>query len=467
MAAEWHQTTLGAVASQEGYGVVDGPFGSNLPASSYTVTGVPVIRGSNLTLGLGRFNAESFVFVSEETAQRLARSLCNPQDIVFTKKGTLGQTGLVPDDGYEQYLISSNQMKLTVDKALADPLYVYYYVSSPQSVQKILRDSEATGVPKTNLAYLKDFPICFPSLDEQKAIAHILGTLDDKIELNRQMNATLEAMAQALFKSWFVDFDPVIDNALAAGNPIPESLHTRAEARKALGDQRKPLPEGIQNQFPSRFVFNDDLGWVPEGWVVSPLIDFGEIICGKTPSKKISEYFGGDIPFIKIPDMHNEMFVVSPTEYLSQSGAKSQTKKSVPRGSVCVSCIATVGKVVITTQESHTNQQINSIIPNSDWMMLYLYFSMLDLYKQFHDLASGGSATLNMNTGVFSRVEIVRPDEKALKFFDAQTKGMVKMIEGNLLEIETLSKLRDTLLPKLLSGQLRIPEAEQQLAEVL
>ena len=104
---------------------------------------------------------------------------------------------------------------------------------------------------------------------EQKAIAHILGTLDDKIELNRQMNATLEAMAQALFKSWFVDFDPVIDNALAAGNSIPEPLQAKAEVRAALGDQRKPLPEAIQKQFPSRFVFSEEMGWIPEGWEVN------------------------------------------------------------------------------------------------------------------------------------------------------------------------------------------------------
>ncbi len=277
MEGNWHQSTLGNIASREGNGLVDGPFGSNLPASSYTETGVPVIRGSNLTLGLGRFNAESFVFVSEETSQRLSRSLCKPQDIVFTKKGTLGQTGLIPENGYAQYLISSNQMKLRVDKALADPLYVYYYVSSPQSVQKILRDSEATGVPKTNLAYLKDFPIQLPSLSKQKAIAHILGSLDDKIELNRQMNETLEAMAQALFKSWFVDFDPVIDNALAAGNPIPEALQAKAAARQALGDKRKPLPEAIQQQFPSAFEYSDELSWIPKGWKVLPFASLAHL----------------------------------------------------------------------------------------------------------------------------------------------------------------------------------------------
>lgn len=467
MAASWQQSTLGEIASGEGNGLVDGPFGSNLPASSYTASGIPVIRGSNLTSGLGRFNSDAFVYVSEETAERLSRSLCKPMDIVFTKKGTLGQTGLVPPNSFTRYLISSNQMKLTVDQQIADPLYVYYFVSSPDSVQKVLRDSEATGVPKTNLAYLKNFPISLPPLGEQKAIAHILGSLDDKIELNRQMNATLEAMAQALFKSWFVDFDLVLDNALAAGNPIPDPLQPRADARAALGDQRKPLPEAIQEQFPNRFVFNEEMGWVPEGWEIRPLSDFGSVVCGKTPSKANPDYFGGKIPFIKIPDMHSDMFVARPSEHLSESGAATQPKKLIPRGSVCVSCIATVGKVVIATEPSHTNQQINSIVPKKSWLTAYLYFRMLTLNKLFHDLASGGSATLNMNTGVFSKIEIIRPEDKVLKAFDTQTTGILQNIESNLLEIETLANLRDTLLPKLLSGQLRIPDAEKQLAEAL
>ena len=210
MTAEWTQETLGSIATNDGFGLVDGPFGSNLPASLYRDEGIPVIRGSNLTLGTARFRGEEFVFVSPDTAKRLARSVCKPLDIIFTKKGTLGQTGLVPERGrFDKYLLSSNQMKLTVDHRIANPLFVYYFVSSPESTNKIVRDSEATGVPKTNLMYLREFPISLPPLPEQRAIAGILGSLDDKIELNRRMNETLEAMARALFKSWFVDFDPV------------------------------------------------------------------------------------------------------------------------------------------------------------------------------------------------------------------------------------------------------------------
>jgi type I restriction enzyme S subunit len=140
-------------------------------------------------------------------------------------------------------------MKLTVDRRLADPLFVYYFVSSPESTRKIIQDSEATGVPKTNVTYLRDFPITLPPLLEQRAIAHILGTLDDKIELNRRMNETLEQMARALFKSWFVDFNPV---------------RVKAEGRDP------GLPGPLDDLFPARFE-DSELGKIPAGWRVSSL----------------------------------------------------------------------------------------------------------------------------------------------------------------------------------------------------
>lgn len=158
----WKETTLGAIALGE-HGLVDGPFGSNLPASAYTAAGIPVIRGSNLSLGEARFFDQEFVFVSAEFATKLARSTCGPRDVVFTKKGTIGQTGFVPPRGrFERYLLSSNQMKLSVDPAKADALFVYYVVSSPASRDRIIRDASVTGVPKINVAYLRGFPIRLP-----------------------------------------------------------------------------------------------------------------------------------------------------------------------------------------------------------------------------------------------------------------------------------------------------------------
>ncbi|EJL6275115.1 restriction endonuclease subunit S, partial [Vibrio cholerae] len=264
MGSEWSETTLGDIALGTD-GAVDGPFGSNLPASAYTENGYPIIRGSNLSVGLDDFKDHEFVYVPEEVFQRLSRSECKAGDIIFTKKGTLGQTGLIRSEHrFDRYLLSSNQMRLRVDPSKAFPEYVYYWVSSQKAINKLIKDSECTGVPKINLAYLKSFPISLPDLGTQKSIVDVLGALNKKITLNRQINQTLEQMAQTLFKSWFVDFDPVIDNALDAGNPIPDELQHRAlirqEQRKAVRQGQaaaekecegfKPLPNDVRQLFP-------------------------------------------------------------------------------------------------------------------------------------------------------------------------------------------------------------------------
>lgn len=356
------------------------------------------------------------------------------------------------------------------DPAKCDVRFIEY--SFRLLKEKLQKEAIGSVQDNINLATFERLRFAIPDIAEQRRIAQILGSLDDKIELNRQMNTTLEAMAQALFKSWFVDFDPVIDNALAAGNEIPAELAARAERRAQAvhptsSEQTHTLPAAIRQQFPDRFVFTDTMDWVPEGWEVKPLAEFGSIVCGKTPAKSMSEYFGEDIPFIKIPDMHTTMFVVNPTEKLSKLRATSQAKKTIPRGSICVSCIATVGKVVIATTESQTNQQINSVVPRSTYLTPYLYFYMLSLEKHFHDLASGGSATLNMNTSTFAKVAVLKPDEKMLSFFGKEIQPQFDKIESNQRESMALTNLRDTLLPKLLSGQLRIPDAQAAVDEAL
>lgn len=186
MGSKWKTTTLGEIALGKD-GAVDGPFGSNLPASCYVEAGTPVIRGSNLSKGLDAFKEEGFVFVPDDILKKLSKSECIAGDIIFTKKGTLGQTGLIRSSSiYKRYLLSSNQMRLRVDTAVALPEYVYYWVSSQKAITKLIKDSECTGVPKINLAYLKSFPIDLPSIEEQQNIVGVLKSLNSKIELNNQ-----------------------------------------------------------------------------------------------------------------------------------------------------------------------------------------------------------------------------------------------------------------------------------------
>ncbi|CAK8718534.1 Restriction endonuclease subunit S [Candidatus Electrothrix laxa] len=304
--------------------------------------------------------------------------------------------------------------------------------------------------------------IPLPPLPKQKAIAHILGSLDDKIQLNRQMNATLEAMAQALFKSWFVDFDPVIDKALAAGNPIPEPLRKRAEARQALGDKRKPLPADVAQYFPDRFVFNEELGWVPEGWEVSTIGDEVETVGGGTPSTKNATFWDGGVhPFCTPKDMSalDSIVLMDTTRYLTDAGVNKISSGQLPKDVVLMSSRAPIGYLAISDVPVSVNQGVIAMLPNSKYgpiyLLLWTHFNMGAIKDR-----ANGSTFLEISKKNFRPIPFLVPTDEITDFFNGQAKGIYNKMLLLSEQIRELSTLRDTLLPKLLSGQLRIPNAE-------
>ncbi|MFZ4674608.1 MAG: restriction endonuclease subunit S [Nodosilinea sp.] len=419
----WELKTLDDIA-QSDYGLVDGPFGSNLPASCYVPSGIPVIRGSNLSLGEVSFKGDDFVYVSEETAKRLARSLCGPEDIVLTKKGTLGQTGFVPENHrYKQFLISSNQMKLSVNRDVADPRFVYYYVSSPMSREKIIRDSEVTGVPKTNLAYLKTFPILLPSLDEQKEIAHILGTLDDKIELNQQMNRTLEGIARALFKSWFIDFDPV----------------------RAKLDGRQPYRMDAETAalFPDSF---DDspLGKIPKGWRVGRLDDL--IILQRGFDLPKTNRTSGKYPVLAASGpsgTHNEYKVKGPGITTGRSGV--------------------LGNIFFVHEDFWPLNTSLWVKEFRESRPIHTYYVLQDLNLE---VFNAGSAVPTLNRNHVHGLKVVIPPLPVIEVFESLVMLIFQKKKANDEESIDISAVRDVLLPKLLSGEIRVKDAEQALEAV-
>ena len=235
MAGDWPVVIVEDIAAKKRNALVGGPFGSNLVSNDYVPSGVPVIRGQNMN---GRWVGGEFAYVTEAKAKSLEANTARPGDIVFTQRGTLGQVSIVPLGPHDRYVVSQSQMKLTVNRALADPLFFYYVFSTSAQRDYIRQHAIQTGVPHTNLGILRKTPLPLPSLSEQRAIARILGTLDDKIELNRRVNETLEAMARALFKSWFVEFDPV---------------------RAKVEGSDPGLPKHIAELFPDRLI-NSEIG---------------------------------------------------------------------------------------------------------------------------------------------------------------------------------------------------------------
>ena len=296
-----------------------------------------------------------------------------------------------------------------------------------------------SGQPLLNQTILSSIPALIPPLNEQRAIAHVLGTLDDKIELNRRMNETLEAKARALFKSWFVDFEPV---------------RAKIEGRWNRDKSLPGLPTDLFDLFPNRLV-DSELGEIPEGWEVKELRTFGEIITGKTPSTKSPEYYGEDVPFLRIPDMHGNMYAIKTEVMLSVLGAESQSKKTLPPGSVSVSCIATPGLVVLNHRETQTNQQINSIIPYDGSLSTYLYWTCCHLSPDIASGGLGGSVFGNMNKSTFSALLSIHPEPTIVRAFDALVSPIHAAILANEEQTHTLSIHRDVLLPQLVSGSVR------------
>jgi type I restriction enzyme S subunit len=457
VSSSWTLETLGSIANGQ-YGLVDGPFGSNLPASEYTEKGIPVIRGSNLSLGDSRFRSEQFVFVSKHTAARLGRSLCKPDDIIFTKKGTIGQTGIIPGNlGYENFLLSSNQMKLTVDPTKARPLFVYYFVSSASIRKKIIQDASVTGVPKINLAYIRTLPILLPPLDEQDQVIGMLGAIDEQIEQLIKKSSTLEAITRATFKSWFVDFDPV-----------------RAKAERREPEGMDPATAAL---FPDKFE-ESRLGNIPMGWSTKRVGEIADrIAMGPFGSSiKVETFVQSGVPIVS--GNHLRTFMLDDTDYnfINEEHALRLSKALVSSGDVIFTHAGNIGNVSIVPQHSRYSRYIMSQRQfylrcdrskiNANYVALY-FTSREGKQKLLANSSSVGVPSIARPVTYLSSIVILVPEMRILNAFDGIVGPIFEAIQRNRHQINTLNSIRDTLLPRLVSGKLRMPDAEKLLEPVL
>ncbi|CAK0753779.1 type I restriction enzyme, S subunit [Gammaproteobacteria bacterium] len=359
----------------------------------------------------------------------------NGPGVILGRKGVVGSVFFVNEDYWP------HDTSLWVkDFHRNYPRFVYYFFKSV--APQIAKMDVGSANPTLNRNHVHPLPIIWPPLPTQKAIAHILGTLDDKIELNRRMNATLEAMARAIFKSWFVDFDPV---------------RAKMDGRVPFG-----MDEETATLFPDGFQ-DSELGLIPRGWGVKMIRDIGNIICGKTPPTKISKYYGDDIQFITIPDMHGNIFVIETARKLSYAGANLQDNKTIPPESICVSCIATPGLVIITSENSQTNQQINSIVPYAKDETYFWYWVMTGLGTEIAANGSGGSVLINLSKGRFETLQVIQPPHSLICAYHTAVRPLFETILANTHQSRTLATLRDTLLPKLLSGELSVAAMESKI----
>jgi type I restriction enzyme S subunit len=332
-----------------------------------------------------------------------------------------------------------------------DAGFLFYLMASDLFIEPVVRASEGTKMPRAQWEYAASLEQPLPPLPEQRAIAHILGTLDDKIELNRRMSQTLEAMARALFKAWFVDFEPV---------------RAKLEGRWQSGQSLPGLPAHLYHLFPDRLV-DSELGQIPEGWEVKAINDLAEVVGGSTPRTERAEYWeGGTYHWVTPKDLSGlSLPVLLDTERkITDAGLAQISSGLLPKGIVLLSSRAPIGYLAIAEVPVAINQGFIAIKPRFGVSNLFL----LRWAGAFHDeivSRANGSTFLEISKSNFRQIRIVAPSSSVMDAFDRLSRSMYYKVVENERESRALAGLRDALLPKLIRGEMRVKDAERFLKE--
>ena len=422
-----------------GNGIQTGPFGSQLHQRDYVSEGTPILTVEHL--GQNRITTQDLPRVSDYDRMRLSKYALQKGDVVFSRVGSVDRRALVRQEE-EGWLFSGRCLRVRPDPSKIDAGYISYFFGLDSFQEYIRALAVGATMPSLNTQILSDVPILYPSLPEQRAIAHVLGTLDDKIELNRRMNETLEEMAGALFKSWFVDFEPV---------------RAKMEGRWRLGESLPGLPTEHYDLFPDRLV-DSELGEIPEGLDVKMLGEVAEVVGGTTPSTRVAEYWeGGKHCWATPKDLSNlSTPVLLDTERkITDAGLDKIGSGLLPADTLLLSSRAPIGYLAISEEPVAINQGFIAMPPRKGTSNLF----MLYWCGAFHDEIvnhANGSTFLEISKSNFRRIPLVVPAEEVMTAFDRLASMLHKHVVSNERESRALAVQRDALLPGLVSGELAV-----------
>ncbi|HDM8233465.1 TPA: restriction endonuclease subunit S [Vibrio campbellii] len=432
----------------------------------WTDSGVVVLRNQNIRNGVLDLSSPSY---TDEAGylSRVKRAVPQAGDIVITREAPMGEVCVVPKG--LKCCLGQRQVLLRPKRGVSTE-YLFWALQSPY-VQHQVSWNEGTGTTVSNIRIpvLKAFKIPRQGEAESK-IAKPLSDIADKIQVNTQINQTLEQMAQTLFKSWFVDFDPVIDNALDAGSDIPEVFETRVERRKAVRESAdfKPLPDDVRRLFPSEFE-ESELGWMPKGWRSVDLTKMVDSISVTYPLKEVDK-----VIFLNTGDIDNGKFLVN--EYSDSKGLPGQAKKSIQENDILFSEIRPKNK-----RFAFVNFDASDYVVSTKLMVLRAkngFEPLLPYFLVTHDRTTTElQRVAELRSGTFPQITykelefisfLLPPNGGLLDFFvNKHLKPIYERSFSFSEENQTLEKLRDTLLPKLISGELRLDSPEVDQAKAL
>ncbi len=432
MAGEW-ETLPVAEAPLE---IIDGDRGVNYPKQEdFGPSGDCLFLNTGNVTTTG-FNFADRSFITKEKDAALRKGKLKRHDVVLTTRGTVGNVALFDDSvRFEDVRINSGMVLLRADQSKLLPRFLFQFVRSPLFKEQVAALTTGSAQPQLPIRDIRRVEIPLPPLAEQKAIAAVLGALDDKIELNRRMNATLEAMARALFQSWFVDFDPV--RAKLDGRP-PAALDP---ATAAL--------------FPA--VFQDtEVGHIPKGWTIQPVGEVVDCVGGGTPSTAEPKYWEGGTHHWTTPKDFSSLqapVLLATDRKLTDAGVAKISSGLLSAGTLLLSSRAPVGYLAIAAMPVAINQGFIALKCNDRASNFFLLNWCQTNMAEIESRATG-TTFAEISKQNFRPIRVVLPPKELMAAFTAKVTPLYAQITANLHQSRTLATLRDTLLPKLLSGEI-------------
>ncbi|MGL6380384.1 restriction endonuclease subunit S [Aeromonas hydrophila] len=403
-----------------------------------TDSGIPLVTAK--VIKGGRIETPNEFIAHDDYESWMRRGIPEAGDVVMTTEAPLGEVAQL---GKEKVALAQRVITLRGKSGFLDNAYLLYLLQTEEMQEQLKARATGTTVLGIKQSELRKVDVRVPPFNLQQSAAITLKALDDRITLLRETNTTLEAIAQALFKSWFVDFDPV---------------HARAR-----GEQPAGLSPEVAALFPDSFE-DSELGMVPKGWRVGAFGDVcARIESGGTPKRSVPEYWGGGVPWLSSGEVRNPI-VFDTKETITDLGVRESAAKLWPQGTTVVAMYgATAGEVCLLAKPTTANQACCGLIPKSQTRA----FMFMCARRERVALASksSGSAQQNLNKGLIESHSLVLPPNEVLNAYEESAGALLDCWIANAQQAQTLAALRDTLLPRLISGQLRLPEAEAMVRE--
>ncbi len=433
MASKWQKFTVMELQARGCLLVEDGNHGENRPRpDEFCDSGVSFIRAADMDGGSVLFRTASRI--NDHARSRIRKGIGKPGDVLLSHKGTVGKVAYTSLE-CEPFVCSPQTTFWRVtDSTCIDRIFLYYYLCSKHFQNQLnAHKDESDMAGYVSLTAQRTLEVLLPPIEVQRKLGLLLRGFDDKIELDRRNNETLKTIARVIFKSWFIDFDPVRE---------------KAEGKKPFG-----MDDETAALFPSNFE-DSELGAVPKGWSINTIGEMANVVGGSTPSTKEPAYWCGEYHFVTPKDMSNlkAPFILGSERRITKEGLECISSGLLPVGTLLLSSRAPIGYLAIADVPVSINQGIIAMIPNGNLPSSFLLFwteSNIDTILN----NANGTTFQEISKSNFRPIKMVVPSREVVERFEAIVAPLNALIVNNLKEISTLTTLRDTLLLKLLSRE--------------